>query len=43
MKAKYHHSIILKGSFWTSCSGDLFRLEGEEVVNVTQDGRWKQT
>ncbi len=29
-----------KGNFWVGCSGGLFRLEGEEVVNVTYDGPW---
>ena len=29
-----------KGNFWIGCSGGLFRLEGEEVVNITQDGPW---
>lgn len=30
-----------KGRFWIGCSGGLFRLEGEEVVNVTYAGPWE--
>jgi ligand-binding sensor domain-containing protein len=30
-----------KGNLWIGCSGGLFRLKGEEVVNITQDGPWE--
>lgn len=30
-----------KGNFWIGCSGGLFRLEGERVINITQAGPWK--
>jgi ligand-binding sensor domain-containing protein len=29
------------GVLWFGCSGGLFRLEGERVVNVTREGPWK--
>lgn len=28
------------GEFWFGCSGGLFRLVGDRVVNVTRDGPW---
>jgi ligand-binding sensor domain-containing protein len=28
------------GVLWLGCSGGLFRLDGESVVNVTRDGPW---
>ena len=29
------------GVLWFGCSGGLFRLEGERIVNVTREGPWK--
>ncbi len=29
------------GVLWFGCSGGLFRLEGERLVNVTREGPWK--
>jgi len=29
-----------KGQLWLGYSGGLFKLEGSEIVNVTQDGPW---
>jgi ligand-binding sensor domain-containing protein len=28
------------GNLWLGCSGGLFRLEGENLVNVTREGPW---
>ncbi len=30
-----------KGQLWFGCSGGLFRMDGEEFVNVLQGGPWK--
>lgn len=30
-----------KGNRWFGCSGGLFRLEGNSIINVTQSGPWK--
>ncbi|TXF90696.1 hypothetical protein FUA23_04450 [Neolewinella aurantiaca] len=30
-----------RGNLWIGCSGGLFRLEGEKIINVTQGGPWK--
>ena len=31
------------GNLWFGCSGGLFRLNGDAVVNVTRDGPWPDT
>ena len=30
------------GILWFGCSGGLFRLDGERMVNVTRDGPWPE-
>ncbi|MFK7962134.1 MAG: two-component regulator propeller domain-containing protein, partial [Phycisphaerales bacterium] len=29
-----------EGRIWFGCSGGLFRLEGDRVINITKDGPW---